>query len=47
MMRFEMKNLALLIIFNITSILLIGQHNQENVDYIEQKEITVLSSRNS
>ena len=39
MMRFELKNLVFFISFNMFFIVSFSQNSQENIDYIQQKEI--------
>ena len=39
MMRFELKNLVFFISFNMFFIVSLAQNSQENIDYMEQKEI--------
>ena len=39
MMRFVLKNLVFFISFNLFFIVSLAQNSQENIDYMEQKEI--------
>ena len=38
-MRFEWKTLAFFVSFNMLFMTILSQNNQENIDYMEQKEI--------